>query len=89
MKIGFAELLVVLVVAMLILGPEKLPDYAKKLGKGLAEFRRASNEAANAFSKSCQAPPEASASPHENRAAPPEGRKEKTNPDSGKNCESD
>jgi len=40
--IGFPELLVILVVALLVFGPSKLPELARSLGRGLAEFRRAS-----------------------------------------------
>lgn len=39
--IGVPELLVILVVALIVLGPKRLPDVAKALGKGLAEFRKA------------------------------------------------
>ncbi len=39
--IGWSEVLVILVIALLVLGPTKLPDIAKGLGKGLREFRRA------------------------------------------------
>jgi len=42
--IGPLELAVVLVIALLILGPKKLPELARGLGKGLSEFRRASND---------------------------------------------
>src|SRR4029077_7895363 len=35
------EVLVILVVALIVLGPKRLPDVAKALGKGLAEFRKA------------------------------------------------
>lgn len=45
MKLSFAELLVVLFVALLILGPDKLPQYAQKLGAALKEFRKYSSEA--------------------------------------------
>ncbi|MBR4544817.1 MAG: twin-arginine translocase TatA/TatE family subunit [Oscillibacter sp.] len=45
MRIGVSELIVVLVVALLVLGPDKLPRYARKLGAALAEFRKASDEA--------------------------------------------
>ena len=45
MKIGFTELLVVLMVALLVLGPDKLPLYARKLGEALKEFRKVSTEA--------------------------------------------
>ena len=40
--IGLPELIVILVVALLVFGPSKLPELARSLGKGLAEFRRAS-----------------------------------------------
>ncbi|MGH7786806.1 MAG: Sec-independent protein translocase protein TatB [Candidatus Binatia bacterium] len=39
--IGIPELLVILVVALIVLGPKRLPDVARTLGKGLAEFRKA------------------------------------------------
>lgn len=45
MRIGVSELIVVLIVALLVLGPDKLPRYARKLGAALAEFRKASDEA--------------------------------------------
>jgi TatA/E family protein of Tat protein translocase len=42
--LGFAEILVILVVALLVFGPDRLPELARSLGRGLAEFRRASND---------------------------------------------
>ena len=45
MRIGVTELRVVLIVALLVLGPDKLPKYARKLGQALAEIRKASDEA--------------------------------------------
>lgn len=42
--IGVPELLVILVVALIVLGPKRLPEVAKTLGKGLAEFRRATSD---------------------------------------------
>ena len=41
--IGLPELMVILVVALLVFGPTKLPELARSLGRGLAEFRRASS----------------------------------------------
>ena len=38
--IGMPELLVIAVIALLVVGPKKLPDIAKALGKGLSEFRK-------------------------------------------------
>ncbi len=45
--IGMPELLVILVVALLVLGPKRLPEMARSLGRGMAEFRRASSELRN------------------------------------------
>lgn len=42
--IGMPELVIILVVALIVIGPKKLPDLAKSLGKGLAEFRRATDD---------------------------------------------
>ena len=38
--IGFEHLLVIMVVALLVVGPDKLPNVARALGRGYAEFRR-------------------------------------------------
>ena len=43
-NLGMTELLLVLVVALLVLGPKKLPDLARSLGRSMAEFRRASDD---------------------------------------------
>lgn len=42
--IGMPELLLILVVALLVLGPKRLPEVARVLGRGLAEFRRATSD---------------------------------------------
>jgi Tat protein translocase TatB subunit len=39
--IGWQELLIIAIVALLIVGPKKLPDMAKSLGKGFREFKKA------------------------------------------------
>jgi len=40
--IGMPELIVIAIVALLVVGPKMLPNLAKSLGRGLSEFRRAS-----------------------------------------------
>ena len=47
--IGMTELLIILAVGLLVIGPKKLPELARSLGKGLAEFRRASTEMRREF----------------------------------------
>ena len=39
-SLGPAEILVVLVIALLVFGPDKMPDIARQVGKGFREFRR-------------------------------------------------
>jgi TatA/E family protein of Tat protein translocase len=60
--IGMPELLLILVVALIVIGPKKLPDIAKALGKGLAEFKRAADEIKTAVNTDAvetkEAPPE-------------------------------
>jgi TatA/E family protein of Tat protein translocase len=43
-SIGMPEMLVILVIALIIFGPRKLPELGKSLGRSLAEFKRASND---------------------------------------------
>jgi sec-independent protein translocase protein TatA len=42
--IGMPELIVILVIALIVIGPQKLPELARSLGKGLAEFKRATED---------------------------------------------
>lgn len=47
--IGMPELLLIMALALIVLGPKKLPELARALGKGLAEFRRATDELKDQF----------------------------------------
>jgi TatA/E family protein of Tat protein translocase len=42
--IGMPELIVILVIALVVIGPKKLPDLARALGRGMAEFKKATQE---------------------------------------------
>jgi len=42
--IGMTEMVLIAALALIILGPKKLPDLARSLGKGFAEFKRATND---------------------------------------------
>jgi TatA/E family protein of Tat protein translocase len=49
--LGWQETVFIFVLALLIFGPKKLPELGKNLAKGLAEFRRASNELKSTFDR--------------------------------------
>lgn len=42
--IGMPEMIIILVIALIVIGPNKLPELAKSLGKGLAEFKKATED---------------------------------------------
>jgi len=47
--IGFPELLLIMAIALIVLGPKRLPDLAKALGRGFSEFKRATDELKQTF----------------------------------------
>ena len=52
--IGMPELIVIFIVALLVFGPKKLPELGKALGRGLAEFKRATEEIKHEISTEVQ-----------------------------------
>ncbi len=63
MKIGLQELLLIFIVALFVLGPDKLPYYAKKLGEALGEFRKFSGDATKEIRESIVEPLEEAQKP--------------------------
>ncbi len=84
--IGMPELIIILVIALIVIGPQKLPEIARSLGKGLAEFKRAAddlrqnvNEEARAMEEKENQAKEAAAKQEENmQAKAPDEKKEGT-----------
>ena len=66
--IGMTEIVVILVIALLIFGPNKLPELARSLGKGFGEFRRASYDLRQSLMEVTDEPP---TNPAPEAAAPP------------------
>ena len=42
--IGMPELIIIMVIALIVFGPRKLPELGRSLGRSIGEFKRASNE---------------------------------------------
>jgi TatA/E family protein of Tat protein translocase len=68
--IGMPELIVIFIVALLVFGPKKLPDLGRALGRGLAEFKRASEDLKAGLSADLQFDEEEKPSPQPPPAAP-------------------
>ncbi len=43
-SIGMPELLVIFLIALIVIGPKRLPEIGKAIGRGIAEFRKATQE---------------------------------------------
>ncbi len=63
MRIGITELIVVFVIALFVVGPDKLPAYAKKLGEALAQFRKYSEDVTKDIKESIVEPLEEAQKP--------------------------
>ena len=50
-SIGTPEIIVIFIVALIVFGPRKLPQLGKTLGKGLREFRKASQDMKDSIEK--------------------------------------
>lgn len=72
--IGVPELILILVVGLIVFGPGKLPEMGRSLGKGIREFRKASNALTAAINapEPPPAPPVPAAQPAPQAAAPAE-----------------
>ena len=78
-SLGMSELIIILVIALIIFGPRKLPELGRSLGKSIGEFKRASNELRSTIeeeihaeeTKAVQPPPAAAAPAPAPTPAPP------------------
>jgi len=75
--IGMTELIVIFAIGLIVLGPKRLPELARSLGRGIAEFRRASMDLRKEFMEASDeariAPPQlASPAKDEGEAKPPD-----------------
>lgn len=75
--IGVPELLVILAIALLVLGPKRLPEVARSLGRGMNEFRRASSELRDTMTTALKEPAEPPPAAHRDDDAKSEASSEK------------
>ncbi len=69
--LGGGELMVVLVVALVLFGAKKIPEFAKGLGQAMKEFKKASSDVSNEISNAMnQEPPPPSSTPAKPPATP-------------------
>jgi sec-independent protein translocase protein TatB len=61
--LGFGEIVIILVLALILLGPQRLPDVAKQLGKGLREFKKATDDLKSQFETELYSEPKKPARP--------------------------
>jgi sec-independent protein translocase protein TatA len=72
-SIGMPELILVFIIALIVFGPKKLPDIGKSLGRGLSEFKKASEDLKQSIQKEVQSIQE------ETKNEPPPGSTPKPN----------
>lgn len=70
-SIGMPELVIILMIALIIFGPRKLPELGRSLGKSLGEFKRASNELRNTLDEEIRIEEQRSAEPARPHAQQP------------------
>ena len=85
--LGFGELLVVFLIALIFIGPKKLPELAKGLGKGIRDFQNAAKGLSDQLQESGdshtnQAPKIADATPQEEITPPVSALDDKDKPQS-------
>ena len=72
-NLGMPELIFIFALALLILGPKKLPELGKQLGRGLGEFKRASNDLKRSIEEEVEKAARDEAEKPAPRAVPAEG----------------
>jgi sec-independent protein translocase protein TatA len=57
-RIGFGELMLILLAALVIFGPKKLPELGRSLGEGIREFKKATRSISEGVAKAASEEPE-------------------------------
>lgn len=86
-NIGFGELMVILLVALLVFGPRKLPEIGRTVGKTVREFRRATTNLRDEFERGIDEDPPFAESPWDGKRAEHEAKTASPNGDSSADIE--
>jgi TatA/E family protein of Tat protein translocase len=54
-NIGFAEMMIIMVIALLVFGPKKLPEVGRSIGKAMREFKKSTDEIKGRFEEQIRA----------------------------------
>jgi sec-independent protein translocase protein TatA len=68
-SLGIQEMIIIFVVALIVFGPKKMPEIGKSLGKGIAEFKKASSDLMRTWEEETSAEKKPSETPAEQTAA--------------------
>lgn len=80
--IGGQEIMLILVLALIILGPKKMPDIARTMGKAMGEFQRASQDLKREMNLSASEPQPAKPKPQKKKTPPAETPEQESAPSS-------
>lgn len=80
-SLGFPEILFILVLALLVFGPKKLPEVGRTIGKALGEFRRATGDLKRSFDQEINSEPSSAPSSRPS-STPPVARSKAEDADS-------
>lgn len=64
-SMGWSEILIILVIALIIFGPRKLPELGRSLGQGLAQFRKAGEDLKHKWEEEVEAEKRLLDNPHQ------------------------
>jgi TatA/E family protein of Tat protein translocase len=72
-SLGMPELIVIFVIALIVFGPRKLPELGRSLGRGIAEFKKATNELQSTLEEEIKREETTAAAPQAPRPERPDG----------------
>lgn len=79
-SLGFGEILIILVLALVIFGPRRLPEMGRSIGRSMREFRRATSEIRTELESDFDEPPSVTVEERKRRVAERKARSSTEDP---------